>query len=81
MSRIEIDLNPTQIKEAFEQLNIREKLKLVREFEKETRHARWNDVINKIRQRSKKYPISKKEIARICKGVREEHHERNKSCR
>ena len=79
MSKIEVDLGPTQIKEAFEQLNIREKVKLVEEFERETRRARWAALVNKIRQRAKKYPISQKEIDRICEEVRKERYERNKS--
>ena len=81
MSKVEVNLGPTQIKEAFEQLDTKEKLKLVKEFERETRRARWNTLINKIRRRAKKYPISQKEINRICKEVRQERYERNKGRR
>ncbi len=74
MPIIEIEIE--QLKEAFEKLSIKEKIKLVEEFEKETRHARWDTLIAKIRKRVKKNPISQKEINQICEEARKKLYER-----
>ncbi|MBU1367146.1 MAG: hypothetical protein KJ711_04970 [Candidatus Omnitrophica bacterium] len=71
MSKITIDLEPKQIIKAFRELSLQEKLKLTQEFEKETRRARWGSLITKIRSRTKKNPISQREINRTCKEVRQ----------
>lgn len=76
MSKITIDLAPKQIKEAFEKLPTKEKIRLVEEFERETRKERWDTIVTKIRARFKKNPISQKEINRICEEVRRDLYER-----
>jgi len=80
MAKVTIDLAPEQIKEAFEKLPTKEKVRLIEEFEKATRRLRWEALIAKIRARAKKSPISQKEINRVCEEVRQElYEERTKS--
>lgn len=74
MSKITIELSPQEIQEAFGQLPVREKVKLVSEFERQTRKERWDDLLARIDARRKKYPISQKEINRVCEEVRKERY-------
>lgn len=74
MPTIEIEIK--QLKGAFRSLPVKEKIKLVEEFGKETRRARWDSVITRIRKRAKKNPISQKEINRICAEARQELYEK-----
>ena len=76
MSKITIELAPEQIKEAFEKLPTKEKIRLVGEFERETREERWDVLVSRIRLRFRKTPISQKEINRICEEVRKDLYEK-----
>lgn len=76
MAKVMLNIEPEQIKEAFEKLPSKDKLKLVEVFEKETQRERWEELLTKIRKRVKAKPIPQKEINRICKKVRQELYER-----
>jgi len=54
---VRIEINIKQIESAIKKLSVSEKLKLIRKLERETRRARWNELISKIRQRFAKNPI------------------------
>jgi len=74
MPVIEIEIE--QLKQAFESLSTKDKIKLVEDFEKETRRARWDALTIRIRSRTKKNPVSQKEINRTCEEVRQELYEK-----
>ncbi len=74
---VRIEINIKQIESAIKKLSVSEKLKLIRKLERETRRARWNELISKIRQRFAKNPISDAEIRKICEQVRQKRYERN----
>lgn len=83
---ITLDLNINQVEELAKnligKLDIKQKINLAHNLEKETREARWNDLTKKIRARAVKHPISDAEITKICKEVRRELYEkRTKSSR
>ena len=75
MPRLEIALS--QIEKLIEQLNEREKIKLVRRLEEETLPSRWRALLRQIDKRRKKYPVSQKEIEETVGKVRQELYERS----
>ncbi len=81
MSKItlELTLEPRQIDELIEKLSMREKLKVVERLEKETLHQRWNEILEDIDKRLKKFPISKKEIASEITAYRKEKNAKSHS--
>ena len=72
MPTIEIDTK--QLKNAIEQLNDKEKAKLVEELEKETLRLRWRQILKDIDSRLKKFPISKDKVAKEIGAYRKEKH-------
>lgn len=79
MPKVAVNLNNREVEELVEQLDMAEKIRLVRKLEQETRSARWNPLIGIIRQRAVKNSLSEREIKQICEKVRKERYERNKS--
>ena len=72
MSKVTLELDIKEAKDLIEQMPLEEKIKLVRELEKETWAKRMNEILKNIDERRKKYKISTKEISQeIEKGRRE----------
>ena len=69
---IKISESSKQIREAFDRLPTKEKLKIVEEFERKTRKERWKDIFKDIDKRLKKFPISQKEIDQEIADYRRE---------
>ena len=73
----QIEVNLTQIEKLIEQLNERDKVKLVQRLEARTLPARWKKFLREIDKRRKKHPVSQKEIEWIVENTRQEMHERS----
>lgn len=76
MNRISLEVDFKEVKRAINRLNPKQKAMLIDDLEKETRPIRWYSLVKKIRQRKSRYPITDKEIAKICGEVRQKRHER-----
>lgn len=74
MSRITLELNSHDVKQLVEKLSIQDKIKLVRQLEKETLRQRWDNLLNTIDSRFKKYPLSEEEIGKEIERARKEHY-------
>lgn len=72
MTKVEVDLGIEVIKYTFEKLPPEDRLRVVKELEKETRRQRWDQIISKVRARVRKSPISQKEIDAICEKTRQQ---------
>ena len=51
-------------------LNPSAKLRLAEQLDRETRRARWEPLVMKMRQRFAKRPLSPREIRRLCEPRR-----------
>lgn len=72
MPTIEIDAK--QLREAIEQLNDKEKTKLIEELERETLTLRWRQILKDIDSRLKKFPVSREEVVKEIYNYRKEKH-------
>lgn len=68
--------NISEVEKAIKQLPVKEKIKIFEKLGKETRKERWGNLLNRLEQRYKQYPISEKEITNICKEVRKNRYEK-----
>ena len=59
------------IEHTFDHLPVKDKLRVVDRLQHKTRKQRWQNLINSIRQRAAKSPISEQEITAICEEVRQ----------
>ncbi|MBU0878504.1 MAG: hypothetical protein KJ569_00570 [Candidatus Omnitrophica bacterium] len=77
---LDVELDIEQIREAIEQLKPRQKIRLAQELEKGSLREHFWEVVQAIRKRAKSYPISQKQINRVCEKVRQRlYNERNRS--
>ena len=76
MQKITMALLPKQAEELanqlLERLTMTSKLRLAKKLERETRQARWEPMIAKLRQRFSQRPLSQGQIRRLCESVRQE---------
>jgi len=72
MSKIMLEIDKTQIESAVEKMSVVDKIELARKLEKMTMSKRIDNLLNKIDARSKKNPISQREIDRVIKETRKE---------
>ncbi|MFH0795621.1 MAG: hypothetical protein V2A65_01010 [Candidatus Omnitrophota bacterium] len=78
MGKVMVEIDTKQVESVIEQLDVAEKLKLLKRLERETRRERWTELVSGIRKRYKEgTPIFDEEITRICEEVRQERYERN----
>ena len=70
MPTISVPLNINDISNIIGQLNIQEKLNLLRSLEEETWSMRFNQILRRIRGRAYHNMISEAEITREVKEVR-----------
>lgn len=84
-SSVELELSAQQAEVLADRLIDRlpspAKLRLAAKLEAETRRARWEPLIQKMRRRFARHPLSAREIRRVCEQVRQEHFERNRARR
>jgi len=72
---------PINIGVIIKQLPLEEKLRLVRQLEKETWASRLDQIVNKIRSRRSIKELSSNEINRIVEDVRKTRYARTASSR
>lgn len=72
MSKVTLELDIKEAKDLIEQMSLEDKIKLIRELEKETWAKRMNKILNNIDARRKKYKISFKEISQEITEARKE---------
>jgi len=72
VTKITLELSPIQVEKLVEKLGLQEKIQLVRRLEKETRQARWREILKDIDKRLKKFPISEEEITKEITAYRKE---------
>ncbi len=78
-SNITLEISPKQVITLVERLPIMEKLRLIRQLEKETWGNKLDSVTQRMRSRIKKEKISVKNIDRICEEVKREYDEKHRS--
>ena len=78
MIKINMEINTEEAKNLIRQMPTEEKIKLVRELNKEAWAKRMSKVFESIDKRRKKHPISQKEINKIVEEARQEFYERRR---
>lgn len=76
MSKVTLDLDIKKAKELIKQMPLKDKIKLIRELEKETWAKRINKILKNIDARRKKCKISNKEISQEIEKARREFYAR-----
>ena len=80
MQKITMSLLPKQAEalasQLLNRLTISAKLRLAEKLDRQTRQARWEPVVAKLRQRFAQQPLSSLEIRNLCEVVRQERFER-----
>lgn len=71
MEKIYIQVDRKEIEKAIKKLEMKDKIKIFEELKRETRKARWNELILKIREKANKFPLTQKEITQICEKTRD----------
>ncbi|MBM3254309.1 MAG: hypothetical protein FJZ16_08660 [Candidatus Omnitrophica bacterium] len=69
-NKISLELDTSTIEQLVEKMPMAVKIRLVRKLEKETLAKRIDELLNKIEQRGKKYPISQTKILEEIQIVR-----------
>ena len=59
-----------------EHLDLAAKLRLAKKLDRETRKARWEPLVTKMRDRFARNPLSSQEIRNLCEKVRQERWDR-----
>ena len=76
MQKVTVEFLPRQTEQLVEQLVERldpsAKLRLAEKLDRQTRQARWEPLVLKMRQRFAKRSLSPREIRLLCEKVREE---------
>ena len=80
MQKVTLEFLPKQaeqlVAQLVERLDAPAKLRLAKKLDRETRRARWEPVVLKMRRRFAKRPLSPREIRRLCEKVRQERFDR-----
>jgi hypothetical protein len=83
MQKVAVELSPKQAEELADQLLARldpaAKLRLTEKLERETRRARWEPLVLRMRQRFARHPLSAQEIRRLCETVRQDRWEQRRA--
>ena len=79
--KVSVEMSAKQAEELADQLVERldapAKLRLAEKLARETRRARWEPLVLKMRQRVARRPLSAREIRRLCETVRQERFEQS----
>ena len=78
MPTVNINLRINDISKIVEQLNIREKTKLIKKLEEETWSMRFDQLLGKIKRRVKQYPISEQEIIHEVEQTRKQRYDQSR---
>ena len=85
MQNVSVELSSKQAEQLAVQLVTRldesAKLRLVQQLERQTRRARWEPLVLKMRQRFAQRPLSPLQIRRLCETVRQEQFEHRQRAR
>lgn len=76
MPKVTLELEIKEAKDLIEQMPLEDKVRLVRELEKETWAKRLDKIIKNIDERRKKYKISNKGISQEIEKARHEYYAR-----
>ena len=76
MEKVVVELSPHQVEQIVEQLDLRAKLRLAAKLDRQTRQARWQPLVLRMRRRVARRGLSPHQIQRLCERVRQEHVER-----
>ena len=75
MPTVNINLKVNDISNIIGQLGLQEKIKLIQKLEEETWSKRFNQLLEKIRNRVKNFPISDQEIIHEVEQTRKQHYD------
>jgi len=85
MQKVSVDFSAKEAADLAEQLVSRldapAKLRLAERLDRETRWARWEPLVLKMRRRFARRPFSWRELRRVCEAVRQEQFERESRAR
>ena len=85
MQKVQVELSPTEAEtlagQLVERLDPQAQLRLAQKLEAQTRRARWEPVVLKMRQRFARRPFSWRELRRVCEEVRQGQFERESRAR
>ena len=81
MTKTEVAWNAQPLERAVERLPLPIKIRLVERLERATWAKRLDTIVQAVRQRAKRHPISDDEITRICEDTRQAHYEREQARR
>ncbi len=76
MSKVSLELDIKEAKNLIEQMPLEDKIRLVRELERETWAKRLDKILKNIDERRKRYKISNKEISQEIEKARREFYAR-----
>ena len=79
MPKVAVNLNNHDVEELVKQLDIAEKIRLVRKLEQETLQQRWSEIFRDIDKRLRKFPVSKKELCKEIKKYRREKYAKGRN--
>lgn len=77
MSKITIDRNINRIKSIINALDVKQRIKLIEDLEKNTWQHRFRELLNKIDKNVEKYPVNEKEIINTVEKVRQDIYEKH----
>ena len=85
MQKVSVEFSVKEASELAEQLVSRldaaAKLRLADRLDRETRRARWEPLVLKMRRRFARHSLSPLQIRRLCETVRQEQFERRQRAR
>ena len=81
MTKTEVEWNAQQLERVVDRLPLPIKIRLVERLERATWAKRLDTVVQVIRSRAKRHPVSDQEITRICEDVRQARYEREQARR
>ena len=85
MQKLSVEFSVKQAEQLAGQLVARldapAKLRLAEQLDRQTRRARWEPLVLKMRARFARHPLSPRQIRRLCEAVRQERFEREQRAR
>ena len=76
MSNVTLELDVKEAKRLIKQMTLEDKIKLVRELQRETWAKRMDAILKNIDERRKRFKISDKEISKEIEKARQEFYAR-----
>ena len=79
MPQIALELRLEQLEKIIGQLSLKDRLLLIQRLERKNWGQRFRALTSQIDQKRKKFPISQKEILKLCKQARQERYASRRS--